>query len=428
VTSGGYASWRQSLTVLLALQIMSSMALAQEPQRGETVMTRQRQDFDAIGIRVGGFAVFPVLAYTGVYDTNIFATENDTESDFISTVSPNVAIRSNWNNHALNLSASADIGRYATFGSQDFNDWQVSGDGRLDITRDAQLFAGGGYSHLHEPRTSPNAADGLKPTLYTETSAFGRYEQSFGRPNLTAQGDFAKLAFDNATAPNGQIIVEDDRDRNDFDVGLRGGYQITPRHQAFLRGRGIFRNYDSLQSSTNFDRSSQGYEIVAGVQLDLGGVTFGDVFVGYRDQIYKDPLPNISVPTFGLALDWNASTLTTVNVSVERDIGETTDEFFSGFISTTGGIIIDHELKRNFLLSSNFTVTNNEYVGIESAEKNDYIYTAGFKIKYMLNRYFYGSIGYEYQKRNSSDNINTDDFSDNNYKIHTLFFRLEAQR
>ncbi|HEY5608680.1 MAG TPA: outer membrane beta-barrel protein, partial [Alphaproteobacteria bacterium] len=45
-----------------------------EVERGETVMSRARPDYDPIGLRLGGFVLYPELWLQESYDSNIFAT------------------------------------------------------------------------------------------------------------------------------------------------------------------------------------------------------------------------------------------------------------------------------------------------------------------------------------------------------------------
>jgi hypothetical protein len=408
------------------------------------VLNRPRTAVDPLGIPVGGFRVYGQLGYTGVYDSNVFATPIDTRSDYISIISPKAAIRSNWTRHALNLSAGADIGRYMDFSRQDFDDWRVASDGRLDVTSDIKIFGGGEFANLHQPRSSPDDSRGLEPTKYTSTSAFARYRHRLGRFSFAPQATFQRLDYDDVPAIRNGMLVDIDqdfRDRDEYTIELRGGYEIIPEsNKLFVRVRGIDRDYDQSRAfplgplpgfPAEIDRSSEGYGIDAGLEFDLGGIMFGEFFAGYREQRYKSPLPDIDTPTFGVSVDWNVTRLTTVNFNVERDIKETTNAFYSGYVSTVARLTVDHELRRNLLLNASFSVADNDYVGISTpvgtAKREDTIYSAGVGAKYLLNRHLYASLGYVYLQRNSSDNTLTPGSLGRDYKIHAVFFQLETQ-
>jgi hypothetical protein len=407
------------------------------------VLNRPRTALDPLGIPVGGFLAYGQLAYTGAYDSNVFATPIDTRADYISIISPKAAILSNWTRHALNLSAGADIGRYMEYSKQNFNDWRVTADGRLDVTSDIQVFGGGDFAHLHTLRTSPDDSGGLEPTQYTSASAFARYRHRLGRFSFTPQATFKRLDYDDTPAIRDGMLVDIDqdfRDRDEYTIELRGGYEIIPEsNELFVRVRGNDRDYDEsrvipLSESLGFpieiDRSSHGYEVVAGLDLDLGGIMFGEIFAGYRGQSYKSPLPDIDTPTFGVTIDWNVTRLTTVNFKVERDINEATQDFYSGYIATIASLTIDHELRRDLLLNATFRVADNDYQGISTpigkAKRDDTIYGAVVGAKYLLNRHLYASIGYTYLQRDSTDNTQLGSRA-RDYKIHAVFFRLETQ-
>lgn len=423
---------------------MGPAAAAREPQGGETVVNRPRPEVDPLGFPVGGFQAYGQLALTEVYDTNVFATPVDERSDYITVVSPRAALLSDWTRHALNFWADADIGRYWEYTKQDFNDWRVAADGRLDVTRNVQIFAGGEYAHLHQLRTSPDDTRGLEPTQYDKTSAFVRYRQRLGRFSFAPQATFERFEYDNVPAiRNGMLVSIDQqfRNRDEYSLDLRVGYElIQESNELFVRLRGIDRVYDQLQPfplgplpgfPSEIDRSSTGYEADVGLDLDLGGITFGQVFVGYRQENYKSPLPDIGTPTFGVSVDWNPTRLTTINLNVERSINEVTQALYSGYISTVGRLSIDHELRRDFLLNVNFSLADHDYVGVSTpvgtAKREDTIYGVGVAAKYFLNRHLYASLGYTYLQRNSSDNTLPPGSLNRDYKIHLVYLSLETQ-
>lgn len=413
------------LTVLSVVVLVSFEAAAQV----ETVKTRPRPELQPLGVRAGGFLFFPNIEVQQEYNDNIFATKHDTKDDFITSVKPGLSVESDWNNHSLNFSAGGDFGFYNnTSGSgpktsdQNYQDWNVASDGRLDVTRDIALFGGGGVAFLHEERGNPDEIGGKEPTKYYLFSAFASYVQNFDNLNFTLTPEFRRHDFDDTQAFNGPSINQDDRDRNEYSVSLRTGYEFTPAYEAFVRFGGNRRKYDETPDDNGFDRDSWGYDAVVGLTFDLSGVTAGDVFAGYQKQRLNDDsnLDNIEGPTFGASLNWSATTLTTVGARVVRNIETTTLNGASGYWATLGELTVDHELLRNLLLNGTFTVTNNDYQDIP---RSDWIYTAGVGAKYMMNRNFYATLGYRFRTRDSRNfNGGAADYNENRVRI-----ALEAQ-
>jgi hypothetical protein len=413
------------LTVLSVVVLVSFEAAAQV----ETVKTRPRPELEPLGVRAGSFLIFPSITVQEEYNDNIFATKNDTKDDFITSVLPGLSVESDWNNHALNFSTGGDFGFYGNksgsgpnTSDQNYQDWNVATDGRLDVSRDIALFGGGGVAKLHEDRANPDQVGGKDPTEYYFFSGFASYVQTIDNLNFTLTPEFRRYDYDDVQAFVGPSINQDDRDRNEYNASLRTGYQFTPAYEGFVRFGGIRRKYDETPDDDGFNRNSWGYDAVVGLTFDLSGVTSGDVFAGYQKEMLNDDsnLDNISGPTFGASLNWSATTLTTVGASVVRNIETTTVDGASGYWATLGALTVDHELLRNLLLNGTLAVTNNDYEGIA---RSDWIYTAGVGAKYMMNRNFYATLGYRFRTRDSRNfNGGIADYNENRVRI-----ALEAQ-
>ena len=208
-----------------------------------------------------------------------------------------------------------------------------------------------------------------------------------------------RLDYDKTNTEGGPSISNSGRDRNVYAGSLQLGYELVPSYEVFVRGEGNSRDYDDRIAVGGVDRNSQGYNAVVGVALDLGGVTFGELYAGYLEQFYDtSTLTTTSAPTFGGTLTWNATTLTTLNARVVRVVQETTQTSpsgspSSGILRTTGALSADHELLRNLILTAGITVTNDDY---EDIKRNDYYYVPGLNVRYLMNRNVYANIGYQF--------------------------------
>ena len=153
---------------IVMVTIFSSLVRAEEAGKGDTVVNRSRPELRPLGITAGSFLVFPEIGLTGGVNDNIFATNDRVQDDFITIISPGLSVNSNWNNHALNARASADIGRYQDFDTEDYEDGEISVDGQYNVSRDINLDAGVTTGRYHLPRFSEDDNRGLVPTTYTK--------------------------------------------------------------------------------------------------------------------------------------------------------------------------------------------------------------------------------------------------------------------
>lgn len=390
--------------------------------RGETVATRARPELEPLGVRAGSFLIYPRLSLDGTFNDNVFATRNDEKEDFVTDVKPQLAVQSNWSNHALNFSAGADSGFYSTYSRLDYTDWFVAGDGRLDITRNAALFGGGGFAREHEDPGAPDApTDAKRPTEYDLINGFARYVQQFGKIRALAEGTVVRLDYGKTDTFQEPDTSNTDRDRNTYTGGVQLGYELTRTYEAFVRVEGNDVSYDKKEDAGGVERNAKGYTAVAGLGVDLGGLVFGDVYAGYLEQYFEDNQFNtVGAFTAGGTLTWNVTTLTTLNARAARIVEQTTQAGSPAVLRTTGGLSADHELLRNLILTGAFTITNDDYV---DSNRNDYYYIGGLGARYLLNRNVYARFGYQLVRHTTDGS----DSSDESYWQNLFRIGLDAQ-
>lgn len=385
-------------------------------ERGETVLSRPRPDYDPIGLRLGGFILYPELALQESFDSNVFAAPRNEKVDFITTLEPSLNLRSNWNNHALNFRADALIAKYIDNSSEDHNDYSFGTDGRVDILRDSRIFGGASYAVKHEPRYSPNDLGGVEPTEYDVMSFNIAPEQVFNRLSVRVDGTFDRFSYEDNRTAAGATILESQRDRDEWQIGLRPAYEFAPLRQVYAALLYNKRDYDA-GSTFGFNRDSDGYSAALGLRYDITGILFADVFAGYRRQDYDDSrLGAAAGPAGGAKLTWNMTRLTTFTGTLTREVQETILTGSSAYFATKAELRADHELLRNLLLNATAGYENDDFEGIA---RSDNIYVLGAGAKYLINRNFALSGGYSFRTRSS-------DASGADFSQHITFIRLSS--
>ena len=89
------------ILTLLAPYVSKDVYAAQDTIRGTSAASLPHPELAPMGIHADGYLLFPSLGYTGTFDDNVFATESDKKSSYLSELPPSIAARSDWNNHAL---------------------------------------------------------------------------------------------------------------------------------------------------------------------------------------------------------------------------------------------------------------------------------------------------------------------------------------
>ena len=398
---------------------------AQGVVRGDTVMTRPRPDYDAIGAPVGRFILYPEATLDFVYDDNILAEPKGATSpalgdlylsDLVTLLAPAIALRSDWSRNALNVGGRALSGRYNEYSSQDFTDWELWTDGEYEFGPN-RLIGNLSYSDLHEFRTSNDQRQGIFPTEFTLANAGVRYRFAPNRFYAGVALDFSKFDYDDAIGitDTGQLFTIDNQFRNRLqsELRLRAGYLLSPSYSLYAESRLYDWDYEAVPPPTpNFDQ--EGVDVVVGSDFDLTGVTSGNVFVGYRQIDYKSSaFQKQTGPVFGASVDWNITQLTTITFLGSNRLLGTTFQNSSGIQAVAFGIGADHELRRNVILSLDLAFIEEEYLQTPRTDDVTRISVGG---EYFLNRYWSLNAGYRYQER-ESDSVNARQFEVNQFYL-----------
>lgn len=396
---------------------------ASEPGIGAPFRQSKSAEYQPLGLRAGSFMFYPVLEMGVESDSNIFRVPSELEeNDTIFHLDPSVYMTSDWSRHELNAYAWARLGYYDEFSNEDYEDYSVSADGRLDVLRDSYATGYVGFASRHEGRSSVDNRFGAEPTTFTQ-AVFGLgYDHTFNRLTVSAAYDYEALDYDDVPGIFEAVINNDDRDRKRNEGTLRVAYQVRPQFDFFVEGALNAVDYDNTPDDTGRERSSNGYRLNAGASIDITSVLVGDVFVGYLRQEYDDPgLRDIDNTDYGFRLFWYATALTTVTSSLQRSPTETTEPEASGYLSTALDLRVDHELRRNILLHTAFSYRNNDYEqSVPGRKENEDIFDFSIGGKYLFNRRFYARAEYAYERRNSD--IEEQEFTANEFR-----FALGAQ-
>jgi hypothetical protein len=353
--------------------------------RGVPVRERPRPEYEALGLPAGTFAAFPSIQVDAEYNDNIFAVASGADSDWVFRLKPEVSLESGWSRHALAAYARAHIARYQDFDAENFEDWNVGATGRLDITRAANLAGGVDYASVTEPRTSSNApASTREPITYDLGSAFLAGSRVSGRTKLSARADIREFDYEDAVTLGGTVVDQDNRDRTITSLTGRADYAVSPATALFVQATSNSRDYDTATSLLLPARDSDGYEILAGANFEVGALARGEVAVGYISQEF-DAAVYDEINGFGAraSLEWFPTQLTTVTGTASRTIEDSGIAGSGGYLSTSVGLRIDHELMRNILLNADVSLSSDAYEGIDRDDDRLQYSVGG---TYLLNR------------------------------------------
>ena len=379
-----------------------------EDIRGQGVAEREYEAYTAPGIRLGSFVLRPSLEVTETYDSNVFATNTDPRDDVVTNINPNVSLTSDWANHELRFEADLDQSLYARHDDENATDWRTAVSGRLDVLRNTSLRGSLAYATLSEERGATDAVgNAAEPTVFTEAVASIGLRQTFNRLSGDISASYTELDFDDTPLIGGGVSDNDDRDRSLLEVAVEIGYELVADTVVFLRGTYNTRDYDQTPPTVALNRDSDGYQIVAGSRFELGSLARGEVFAGYQEQSFDDPVfAPASGIAYGASVDWFVTPLTTLRFSADSSIEDTSSGSASSFERMQAGIGIDHEFMRNLVASADIAYAEENFQG---SNRKDEIYVYDLGINYLIDRHFSVGAFVGYEERDS--NLVGDSFS-----------------
>ena len=420
---------KATVAVLLYMTINLANA-AEDTVRGSTAATMPHPELSPEGIRRGSFVFRPSIGYSLDFNDNVFATENNKESSYVTELAPTISASSDWNSHALNFTASSVVSQNHEFSSEDYTDWNLDAGGLLDISRNATLSAGAGIGREHIPRSAPDDERGTEPTEFDRTSFFTRYLHKTGRMVGVINLNILRKEYLDVDAIRLGVPVtidNSDRDRTESRLRLRVGYRYVGDEQVFVSLEGFDRDYDTRRNISRLDQSSTGLETLAGFSFDYHGILLGEFAFGYRTQDYERPLEDIETPIVKANILWNLTDLTTASFVVDQKIQESIDRLFSGYTSTTTSVGLDHELRRNLLVNLSLNYVRDEYTGIGAADRDDETYYIEAGSRYRINRNLFFNARFIHEERKSDLNIAIDDTNRFDFDRNLISLQLQAQ-
>jgi hypothetical protein len=386
--------------------------------RGFSVADRPRPELDPLGLQFGDFFFFPRAEVDEAYNDNIFAARTGKTSAFITTFAPGFDLRSNLPQNAINVSAGGAFVRYDEHTALDSDNGFGDVNGRLDVDN-THFFTGDvrverSNITLGEPQVPGNAASPLKFNDYNATFGFDQYRLRIGY-EVTAT--VRREEYEAIPLIGGGSLPESNLNNFAYEAAIRPYYEFSPGYQAYVRVAYNRRDYDHGEGNGVPTLNSDGYRVDVGARVDLTGVTYVDGFIGYLDQSYQaSQFGNIGGVDFGAKVVWNVTQLTSIGAYVGRTVEDINTAVLAGvdnspgFLATTAGVSIDHELLRNLLLNGTLAYTNDAF---ENITRTDNVYSGTAGVKYLLNRHLYVGANYTYLRVNSNGQAAMTPFSQN---------------
>ena len=391
---------KRTLGAALSAVLLQGACEAAYAQMLQTAPRADASDTSNSAGTLSGFKLVPGLAAGVSYDSNVYATPSQPQSDLLFTLSPSLQLTGQGEGHSLSLGVQATETRYRSNPTEDSTDYQLDASGRQRVNANGEVFGGVGYAQAHEDRTSPDDVLGTRPTVFTDASAYLGLSQRWSAVSLRVGGTFDHLLFRNVRDAAGDTIDNADRNRDVVGIGLRLGYALSPHVDLFTQGTYDARTYARRLDDNGLRRDSQGDSWVVGVASRDTRDLRGELYAGWLSQHYADPrLPAVAVPTAGARLSWQAAPGTTLDANLSRAVEETTLPGTSSYVDTSLGLQLRRVVNDRLTARAGVDLTRSDFRGIA---RRDDLLGADVGMSYRISRNLLLDANYQLLQRRSN--------------------------
>jgi hypothetical protein len=318
-----------------------------DSQQGVSVTSRIQSDTAWQEIPLGAELLHPEVTESISNDSAILAGR---QPSWIVETAPSVTLSSADSGSGVAAVASADNSRYLVAPEQSDTDWTAAVGGTFDIA-DCTVTAAIAHLTLHENDTALDAAQYDAPLAFSVDTLRLSGQTPASRLTLEPSLDLTRFAFGSATV-DGVPDPQSYRDRLVVKAGLTLSYGIeeyqdpTRLQLTIQPAAGFYPN----QSLGEPPRSFVGGTVLLGVEHDLDGLWGWRFQVGAGGRVYRGSYQSQLVPLAEASVTWQPTERTTWHAALFRQIEDAADEGVGGYVSTIGGVAMDHELQRDLIL------------------------------------------------------------------------------
>lgn len=361
------------------------------------------------GVLVGPLRVRPHMGVAQMYTDNVFRTNSNKVSDFVTTLAPGIQAQLPFGGfHSFLIDYRTNIQYYSRTPSNDVQDQTATGGFKFNFPGGLNVDLQGHHKLGHDPRGS--AVD--------DTNTQGLGVNKWTANGFTGQAEY--LGAQSSVSLNVQTIRWDYlnnglgplRDRLTNRAGLTFSRNVTGKTSLLAYAGALQSIYDQNKNLDNVI-----YTISGGGAWNMSGVTSGDIQVGYQNVQFTNAEVNQPPPLsqfsrdrdsysnfyFMGRLNWQATPLLRITLQPYRTIQQivTTRSLF--YTATGVNLTGRHELtdSTNINLNLGFEEDNFQSSGSGGTNRTDQIKNVALGVNYRAVNWVGLGIQYIYEDRNS---------------------------
>lgn len=373
--------------------------------RNISVSERVQPDYDPRAIQVGAVTLYPEIMAGLEHLDNVFASRSAHRHDQIGVFQAGFRAGTLWSRHSLDAEARLYRRAHRQFRDESSWNWQSRLQARLEINHASALTLKGQYFDLTEPRTAAGTLDqAAAPTRYNQAFTDIALHNESSRFKLAGTVTIGQSDYHDVSLIGGGTSDQDFRDHSTRTYSLRADYALSPEASLFVRA-GLNRRAYQTPSAPGADsvhdpvRDSFGQSFEFGTDFDLAGLASGAIGLGLSRRDYDSPAyDTIDGLAVNARLGYFPTRLTTLSLVMARGVNDGALAGSPGYVSSYAGITIDHELRRNLVVSTTFSVGEDQYAGLERTDER---FAVSARASYSLNPKLSVKAGWAHARQDS---------------------------
>ena len=362
-------------------------------------------------IRYGQFTLLPEVVLQEAFRSNIYQTQFDAKSDFVTTITPGIGLRYLFGRNSLALDYKVGFVNFAHYSTNNYQDHRANGLLNLVTPGGLEFTFGDNFIRSTQERTGTTSEQlSFQQNLSKGIAAY-RFADTWKLEAKYLRDDFR---YDSS--------LYRDSDYTSNLVGMSLYYRVLPRLSGLIEFDYVMKNFPSSNLYDHSDRL-----LYAGVAFDPGGKLKGSFRAGYGWENFDTRVPGRDnqrtwVMAAQLVQDFSSKTSLTLDALrafaddplsqnapyINTLVSVNFQHFFTGKIAGVGTISYQ---ETNYLDYQTEPVTN------VIKKRTDRIWGLGVGGVYNIQKWLQTRLEYSYLKRDS--NFFLDSFDE-----HRIIFRI----
>lgn len=362
---------------------------------------------EELGITMGAFTLFPSIEILGGYDSNVFATSAPTTGSLFTVIKPQLDLRSEWLNHSVRLLASGGFGFYASAPTQNFENYMLLAEGKLEIRQDFYVTGKVAAMRATEALGTPDVSFAQAPTVVDSIPVEVSLYQKFNRFFYQLTGAAVRYWYYDFSTITATGLPGTSRDRTDYEERIRLGYELFDGTSFFIAPGLQQRVYTQFINAAGQQRDSNSWFFNVGATTDLGPKSKLEGFIGYQSLSYIADGTSTGATTFGLTGSWNGYEPLVLRPQILRSINESALTNYQNYVSTTIGVDFTYDVHGPWQAVGGAAFNSADYtpaVGVANVNpRTDYFLKGSIGVMYSLRPQVQVGPLYEYTTGWSTD-------------------------